>query len=131
MDSNFRKTYPVGGDDLNNADDSTPKLIVYAGTAGTLDGNSYENKQINIQLSSTATTTYALSNPRPGTLYTFECTGTGVNNRTITTTGCTINVTGNNTMVGNAISESIGILCVSSILYLVTFNNGAVALSTV
>jgi hypothetical protein len=129
MDSDFRKMYPVGGDDLNNVDDSTPKLIVYAGTAGTIDGNSYENKQINIQLSSTANMTYAISNPRPGTFYTFECTGTGTNTRTITTTGCTVNKTGNNTLTGNAQSESIGILCISTTRYLVTTNNGAVALS--
>jgi len=131
MKNVYRKTYPLGRDDKTNADADTPKLIVYAGDAGTLDASVYENNVVTVQLSSTSAMTYAISNPNPGTTYIFEATGTGTNNRVITLTGCTCNVTGNNTLTANAQDESIALLCISADRYIVTANNGDVALSTV
>ena len=128
MKKEFKKMYPLGSDDL---DADTPAAVIYTSTAGTLDGDDYENNVVSIQLSSTSALTYAISNPHPGTIYSIEATGTGTNNRVVTFTGCTVNATGNNTATLNAIDESIVVLCITSTRYMVISNNGAVALSTV
>ncbi len=130
MKNVFKKMYPVGKD-ITYPDADDPGVIVYTGTAGTLDGDNYENNNVSIKLSSTSAMTYAISNPKPGTIYAIEATGTGTNNRVVTFTDCTINVTGNNTATLNALDESLILLCVSATNYVVISNNGAVALSTV
>ncbi|MCP3684758.1 MAG: hypothetical protein GY861_18985 [bacterium] len=130
MKEKFKKMYPVGKDEVYpDADD--PGVIAYTGTAGTLDGDDYENNMVSIKLSSTSALTYAISNPKPGTIYSIEATGTGTNNRVVTFTDCTINTAGNNTATLNAIDESLVLLCISATNYVVISNNGSVALSTV
>lgn len=131
MHKEFRKMYPVGGDDVNNVDADTLELIDYTGTAGSLDASAYENNIVSIQLSSTSAMTYAIANPQPGKTYTIEATGTGTNNRVVTFTGCTINETGNNTATLNAIDESLALLCLTATRYVILSNQGAVAISTV
>ncbi len=128
MKQAFKSMYPLGKDSY---DMDVPQVVTYAGTAGTLDGDDYENNVVNIKLSSTSAMTYAISNPKPGTLYTIEATGTGVNNRVVTFTSGTVNATGNNTATMNAQSESLNVQCISATEYIVMTNNGAVVLSTV
>ncbi len=127
----IKKLYYAGGTDLDDLDADTPVLVTYTGTAGTLDGDTYENNVINIQLSSTSAMTYAISNPHPGTMYNIEATGTGVNDRVLTLTGGTVNATGNNTVTMNAQSEGINLMCISATRYVVVTNNGVAVLSTV
>jgi len=131
MKDEFKKMYPVGADDTTNVDADTPKLIFYTGTAGTLVANTYQNNIVGIQLSSTSTMTYAISNPKPGTKYIIEATGTGTNNRVVTLTGCTANATGNNTFTLDAQSESVELTCLSTTRYAITSNVGTVVFTTV
>ncbi len=123
-----RNITPVG---IGDYDADIPELVLYTGTAGTLDVSTYEMNIVNIQLSSTSAMTYAISNPVPGTIYTIEATGTGVNDRVVTFTGCTLNAVGNNTATMNAQGESLNVLCVTATTYIVITNNGVVVLSTV
>ena len=129
MKDDFRRMYPTCTDDETDNDADTGALIVYAGDAGTLDASTYENNKVVIQLSSTSSMTYAISNPQPGKIYMFEATGTGSNNRVITLTGCSCDVAGSDTLTANAQDESISLLCISATRYLILANNGSVVIS--
>ena len=135
MNKEFMKMYPTGaaaGDTTDPAGNSdVAKVVTYAGTAGTLDASTYDNNKIAILLTTTSAMTYAIRNPNPGTIYVIEANGTGVNNRVVTFTGCTLNALGNNTATLDAQGECMAVLCISATKYLLLNNIGAIVLSTV
>jgi len=135
MNKEFKKMYPTGAaaaDPTNpDGDSAVPRVITHAGATGTTNGALYDNTNVAILLTSTAATAHTLSNPKPGTTYIIEAAGTGVNDRVVTFSGCTVDAIGNNTATLDAQGESLAVMCLTTTRFMVVSNVGSVALSTV
>jgi len=129
MKDAFRKFYYLGHDDKTYVDADTPTSLTYEGDTGSLDGSSYESNFISIQLSSTSAMTYEISNPKPGTTYVIEATGTGTNDRVITLTDCSYNDAGDDTITLSTQNAIIALLCIAPTRYVTLSSMGSVEIS--